>query len=280
LPFLPLSAWMIFFSFFATNETILRCSNGFWFVKPPYLSKQSTETLIVINTNVRYHRRDNRLSIFAVSVSFKSLRVSLSVFTGTTRSEGRWHSNQAPLLRFDGPSSSIWRFERFDGLSEKYSWIFVASFWLKAILETSRVSILPLGTLQINPKFRNHCSVHFGRCWFLMCWSESRLFKISRHILRFPIFCISRGVRQGLIFRFELMSCRSLQGLRWADVLRLSEANHHGGKLVDKMTLDCQLSAALPWKISLVWAYHWDFRHRKNWVLWKRGLLVSCFYSF
>ena len=68
-------------------------------------------------------------------------------------------------------------------------------------------------------------------------------------------------VRQGLIFRFELMSCRSLQGLRWADILRLSEANHHGGKLVDKMTLDCQLSAALPWKISLVWEYHC---HRKN----------------
>jgi hypothetical protein len=44
-------------------------------------------------------------------------------------------------------------------------------------------------------------------------------------------------VRQGLIFRFELMSCRSLQGLRWADILRLSEANHHGGKLVDKMIL-------------------------------------------
>ena len=150
------------------------------------------------------------------------------------------------LRHSDGSSSSIWWFERFDGLSETCSWIFVASFWLKAILETSRVSILPLGTLQINPKFRNHCSVYFGRCWFLMCWSESRLFKISRHILRFPIFCISRGVRQGLIFRFELMSCRSLQGLRWADISRLSEANHHGGKIVDKMTLDCQFSAAAP----------------------------------
>ena len=113
-------------------------------------------------------------SIFAVSVSLKSLRVSLSVCTGTTRSEGRWLAVQTLLLRFDGSSSSIWWFERFDGLSEKYSWIFVASwhnrFWLKGILETS-----PSREFQfcwpVNPKFRNHCSVYFERWWF---WSADQ----------------------------------------------------------------------------------------------------------